>query len=63
MQLFRLAYAFALDTLRSLYDYLYLALAEVVDGRMITADCKFYDALTTGPYAHRILWVEELPKE
>lgn len=63
MRLFRPAYTLALDTLRSLYDCLYLALAEVVDGRMVTADRKFYDALTKGPYAHRVLWVEELPKQ
>ena len=63
MRLFRPAYALALDTLRSLYDCLYLALAEVVDGQMVTADGKFYDSLVKGPYAHRILWVEELPKQ
>ena len=49
MRLFRPAYALALDTLRSLYDCLYLALAEVIDGRMVTADPKFYDALVKGP--------------
>ncbi|MEP6888756.1 MAG: type II toxin-antitoxin system VapC family toxin [Nitrospirales bacterium] len=63
MRLFRPAYALALDTLRSLYDCLYLALAEVVDGKMVTADRKFYDAVVRGPYAHRVLWVEELPKQ
>jgi predicted nucleic acid-binding protein len=62
MRLFRPAYTLALDTLRSLYDCLYLALAEVIDGRMVTADRKFYDALLKGPYAHRVLWVEHLPK-
>jgi hypothetical protein len=30
---------------------------------MVTADRKFYDALAKGPYAHRVLWVEELPKQ
>jgi hypothetical protein len=48
MRLFRPAYALALDTLRSLYDCLYLALA-VVDGKMVMADRKFYDSLPKGP--------------
>lgn len=63
MRLFRPAYALALETLRSLCDCLYLALAEVVDGKMVTADRKFYDALVKGPYAHQVLWVEELPRQ
>ncbi len=61
-QLFPAAYRLALDTHRSLYDCLYLALAEVVDGIMVTADQKFCTALANGPYAHRVLWVEDLPQ-
>ena len=37
-RLFPAAYRLALDTQRSVYDCLYLALAEAVDGMMITAD-------------------------
>lgn len=59
-QLFPTAYRLALDTHRSLYDCLYLALAEVVDGILITADLKFYTTLANGPYARRVLWVEDL---
>ncbi len=36
------------------------ALAEAVDGRMITADRKFYNALTGGPYHQRLVWVEDI---
>ena len=61
-RLFPAAYELALDTRQSLYDCLYLALAEAVDGRMITADRKFYKALTSGPYNHRLLWVEDLAR-
>lgn len=61
-QLFPAAYRLSLDTHRSLYDCLYLALAEVVDGIMVTADRKFCTALADGPYAHRVLWVEDLPQ-
>jgi predicted nucleic acid-binding protein len=61
MQLFRAKRMPSLDTCRSLYDCLCLVLAEVVDGKMVTADRKFYDALAKGPYAHRIVWVENFP--
>jgi predicted nucleic acid-binding protein len=61
-QLFPAAYQLALDTHRSLYDCLYLALAEVIDGIMVTADRKFCTALADGPYARRVLWVEDLPQ-
>lgn len=60
-RLFPAAYQLALDTRRSVYDCLYLALAEAVDGAMITADRKFYAALAGGPYSRRLLWVEEVP--
>lgn len=59
--LFRPAYALALQTQRSLYDCLYLALAEAIDGRMVTADRKFYSALVNEEQGRRILWVEDLP--
>jgi predicted nucleic acid-binding protein len=60
-RLFPAAYQLALDTQRSVYDCLYLALAEAVDGIMITADHKFYSSLTRGSYGKRVLWVENLP--
>ncbi len=61
-RLFPTAYELALDTRRSLYDCLYLALAEAVDGRLITADRKFFNALTGGSYGRRLVWVEDLPR-
>ena len=61
-RLFPAAYALALDTQQSLYDCLYLALAEAVNGRMITADRKFYQALTGGLYNQRLMWVEDLAR-
>jgi predicted nucleic acid-binding protein len=60
-RLFAAAYQLALDTRRSLYDCLYLALAEVIDGIMVTADHKFFTSLTNGPYGRRVMWVEDLP--
>ncbi len=60
-RLFPAAYQLALDTQRSVYDCLYLAVAEAVDGIMITADRKFYLSLARGSYGRRVLWVEDLP--
>lgn len=59
--LLRPAYALARQIQRSLYDCLYLALAEVIDGRMVTADRKLYAALKDGDPGRRLLWVEGLP--
>lgn len=61
-RLFRPAYALALQTRQSLYDCLYLALAEVIDGKVVTADRKFYSALAKGWYGPRVYWVDDLPK-
>jgi predicted nucleic acid-binding protein len=61
-RLFPAAYELALDTQQSLYDCLYLALAEAINGRLITADRKFHNALAGGPYGRRLVWVEDLPR-
>ncbi len=45
---------------RSLYDCLYVALAVLLDGRMVTADRRLHDGLTAGPFSKHVLWVEEL---
>lgn len=59
-RLFPAAYELALNTQQSLYDCLYLALAEAVEGRMVTADRKFYQALAGGPFNQRLVWVEDV---
>jgi len=56
------AFQIANETYRSLYDCLYLSLAIAIDGQMVTADLKFYESLKTGPYANRLLWVEDIPQ-
>jgi predicted nucleic acid-binding protein len=61
-RLFPAAYELAIDTRQSLYDCLYLALAEAVDGRLITADRKFHNALAGGPCGRLLVWVEDLPR-
>lgn len=61
-RLLKSAFALALQTKQSLYDCLYLALAETLNGHVVTADRKFYSSLASGQYGQRVLWVEELPK-
>lgn len=51
----------ALETGRSTYDSMYLALAETLSTRMVTADRRLYNALQGGPYSRLVLWVEDGP--
>ena len=59
-RLFRQAYTLAHQTHQSLYDCMYLALAETINGQVVTADRKFYTAIAKGQYGQRVLWVEDL---
>jgi predicted nucleic acid-binding protein len=52
---------FALTTGRTGYDSIYLALADSLSTRVVTADRRFYSALQGGPYAGLILWVVDGP--
>jgi predicted nucleic acid-binding protein len=51
----------ALETSRTVYDCLYLALAEANGCRLVTADRRFYNALQGTTFADMLLWVEEIP--
>lgn len=50
-----------LETGRSVYDSMYLALAEMLSTRLVTADRRLYNALQGGPYAGLVLWIEDGP--
>ena len=54
------AFEMALETRTTIYDCLYLALAEALDGRMVTADAKFFQSLQSSPLRDRMHWVEDL---
>ncbi len=56
------AFEMAVETRRNIYDCLYLALAEILKGRMVTADRKFFKALDCGKYGHYLLWMGDLDK-
>lgn len=53
------AFGLANETGRSLYDCLYLALAILIDGVMVTAYQRFHDDLANTPLAGRVAWVGE----
>ena len=59
--LFESALRLALETGRSAYDSMYLALAETLSTRVVTADRRLYNALQGGPHAGLVLWVEDGP--
>jgi predicted nucleic acid-binding protein len=59
--LFGRALHIALETGRTAYDCMYLALAETLSTRVVTADRRLYNALQNGPFAMLVLWVEDGP--
>lgn len=53
----------AIQTDRTVYDSLYLALAILSQCPMVTADLKFFNALTSSSFAANLLWVESIGTE
>ena len=45
---------------RSFYDSLYLALAQIQECRLVTADKKFYSALKRTTIGKSLLWIEDV---
>ena len=58
--IFNQSVTIASETQRSLYDCMYLSLAILLDGLLVTADRKFYEALQNTPYKKYLIWVENL---
>jgi len=54
------AYRLAVETTRTAYDCLYLALAQAQGCAMVTADERFYNALERTPYRDSIVWIGDL---
>jgi predicted nucleic acid-binding protein len=44
----------------SLYDCLYLALAEAENCKVVTADRRFHRSVSGGIWANRIVWIEDV---
>jgi predicted nucleic acid-binding protein len=55
------AFDLADQTGRTVYDCLYLALALQLNARMLTADLRLYNSLTTTTWAGSVHWVGDLP--
>ena len=55
------AYAIAVQMRQSIYDCLYVALAVLLNARMVTADRVLYSGMSQSEYARNIVWIEELP--
>jgi predicted nucleic acid-binding protein len=47
---------------RSVYDSLYLAAAIALQSSLVTADAKFFRALSKGPFSAHLLWVNDIPQ-
>ena len=58
--LLRPAWEIAASYGRTYYDSLYLALAVTGEGRMVTADRRFHDALAGTPVERHLLWIGEV---
>jgi predicted nucleic acid-binding protein len=56
-----LALEIACGASRAVYDSLYLAAAIALQFPLVTADAKFYRALSKGPFSPHLLWVEDIP--
>ena len=54
------AWRIAVEYGRSVYDSLYLALANQIDAPLVTADLRFYNALRYTTVGERLMWVETL---
>jgi predicted nucleic acid-binding protein len=55
------AFEIAVSTQRTVYDCLYLALAEQLKGKLVTGDRKFLNALSSTAWTHYMCWVEDVP--
>ncbi|MGH8656598.1 MAG: type II toxin-antitoxin system VapC family toxin [Gammaproteobacteria bacterium] len=60
-RLLQLAWAIATEFKRTVYDCLYLALAQRTGGILVTADSKFHNALKITRLDRALLWIEDLP--
>ena len=54
------AFELAVTTEQSIYDCVFLALAVLLRGRMVTADRRFFHALRDSRYADDVCWVGDI---
>ncbi len=54
------AFAIANQVRQSVYDSLYVALAALLNARMVTADHKLYEGVRNSRYKKHILWIGDI---
>jgi predicted nucleic acid-binding protein len=57
IELLEIAFEIASQTGSSFYDCLYLALALVIKAKMVTADQRFFSAISSSPLAGYVEWI------
>jgi len=60
MPLLNFAWLIASRTRAGIYDSLYLALAVLLDARVVTADRKLLQSVARTPFAKQVVWVEHV---
>ncbi len=55
-----LAFELAISSAQSLYDCVFLALAQSMNAEMVTADRKFFEAASRGPLSSLVGWVGDI---
>jgi len=56
------SYQIANRTRSSIYDCLYVALAITIDGKLVTADKRFYNSVNKGQLINQVIWIEDFGK-
>lgn len=54
------AYALSRGGRVSIYDAMYVVLAELLQGKMVTADERLCRSLADGPFANHVLWIGDV---
>ena len=60
VELVAAAMKIALQTRRSVYDAIYLALAIASGSPLVTGDRKLFEVINVGPFAAQIVWIGDL---
>lgn len=55
------AFSLANKTRQSLYDALYVALAVMIEGQLVTADRKLFNSFGNRPFKRYLRWIEDIP--
>ncbi|MEW6354816.1 MAG: type II toxin-antitoxin system VapC family toxin [Planctomycetota bacterium] len=55
-----MAYRIAIQSRRSIYDCIYVALAVLLNATMVTADRRLYEAISAGPLGGYAAWVADI---